>query len=199
MKAEKVELSHKDIDELAKELYKEATAGNRADAESAEKERQDQIRAAVDHTLTKGVVSTSYEVASAKKHQAQMRAAIDAAFSQTAASAPVAAAAAARPSAVGWRGGRGRLAGATATSRGVQMRHSVHRAMLAPEASLDGAGAVEMPPPQGGDVVARPVVRVQQAAGGAPLSAMPQGKIYMCTYRYRYRSIYMYTYIYIHI
>ena len=44
---EKVELSHKDIDLLAKELYKEATADNRDAAESAAKTRQAQIRHAV--------------------------------------------------------------------------------------------------------------------------------------------------------
>jgi hypothetical protein len=43
----KVELSHKDIDLLAKELYKEATADNRDVAESAAKTRQAQIRHAV--------------------------------------------------------------------------------------------------------------------------------------------------------
>ena len=44
---EKVELSHKDIDLLAKELYKEATVDNRDVAESAAKTRQAQIRHAV--------------------------------------------------------------------------------------------------------------------------------------------------------
>ena len=170
---EKVELSHKDIDELAKELYKEATASNRDEAASAEQERQAQIRAAVDPTLANTLAPTTYEAASAKKRQAQMRAAINSVFAETAAPAPAPAAAAAV-------GGRGRVAGAAARSRGVQKRHSVHRAMLAPRASVDEAGAVEMPPPQGGNVLARPVVRVQQAAGEAPLSAMPQGKICVC-------------------
>ena len=176
---EKVELSHKDIDELAKELYKEATASNRDEAASAEQERQAQIRAAVDPTLANTLAPTTYEAASAKKRQAQMRAAINSVFAETAAPAPAAAAAV---------GGRGRVAGAAARSRGVQKRHSVHRAMLAPRASVDEAGAVEMPPPQGGNVLARPVVRVQQAAGGAPLSAMPQGKIcvYVCMYACMY-------------
>ena len=170
-----MELSHKDIDELAKELYKEATASNRDEAASAEQERQAQIRAAVDPTLANTLAPTTYEAASAKKRQAQMRAAINSVFAETAAPAPAPAAAAAV-------GGRGRVAGAAARSRGVQKRHSVHRAMLAPRASVDEAGAVEMPPPQGGNVLARPVVRVQQAAGGAPLSAMPQGKICVCIY-----------------
>ena len=71
---EKVELSHKDIDELAKELYKEATASNRDEAASAEQERQAQIRAAVDPTLANTLAPTTYEAASAKKRQAQMRA-----------------------------------------------------------------------------------------------------------------------------
>jgi hypothetical protein len=44
---EKVELSHKDIDLLAKELYKEATAADRKRAESSARARESQIRNAV--------------------------------------------------------------------------------------------------------------------------------------------------------
>jgi len=51
----KVELSHKDIDELAKELYQEATAANRKTAQSAQVTRAQQIRHAVAAAISKAL------------------------------------------------------------------------------------------------------------------------------------------------
>lgn len=45
-----LQLSHKDIDELAKELYKEATATNRDAADSAASDREAEVRYARVHS-----------------------------------------------------------------------------------------------------------------------------------------------------